>query len=119
MLKKATLGGTAILLLACLFYLSLNNNWRHPSSGTVAHRIAHVGAFGVLTLLLLPLARTHRETWLIIATIFCIACGMELLQYHVFHFARQRDPVEWWDIRDNAVGILLALLAERFIRLRT
>jgi hypothetical protein len=118
-LKKAALSGTAILLLAGLFYLSLNTNWRHPSSGTVAHRIAHVGAFGVLTLLLLPLARTHRETWLIIVTIFCIACGMELLQFHVFHFARQRYPIEWWDIRDNTIGLLLALLGERFTRLQT
>jgi hypothetical protein len=118
-LKKGLLSGTAILLLASLFYLSLNNRWHHPSSGTIAHRAAHIGAFGVLALLLLPLARSPREMWLITAAIFCVGCGMEGLQYHVFHFARQREPIEWWDIRDNTVGLLLALLAARFSRLRT
>ena len=119
MLKKAVLGGTAILLLAALFYLSLRRNWPYPNGGTIAHRVDHVGAFGVLALLLLPLARSRRETWLITAAIFCIACAMELLQYHVFHLHRERQPLEWWDIRDDTVGLLLALLAARFTRLRT
>jgi hypothetical protein len=44
---------------------------------------------------------------------------MELLQYHVFVFRRDRLPVEWWDIRDDTVGLLLALLAVHFTRLRT
>jgi TRAP-type uncharacterized transport system fused permease subunit len=116
-LKKAALSGTAILLLAGMFYLSLRQP--HRNGGTITHRVAHVGAFGVLALLLLPLARSPRETSLIAAAIFCLACGMEILQYHVFHFASNRQPVEWWDIRDNTVGLLLALLAVRFTRLET
>jgi hypothetical protein len=118
-LRKVALAGTATLLLAGLFYLSLRRHWPYPNGGTLTHRVAHVGAFGVLALLLLPLARSRRETWLITAAIFCIACGMELLQYHVFHFHRERQPLEWWDIRDNTVGLLLALLAVRFTGLRT
>jgi len=109
--------GVAILLLAVLFYLSLRRP--HPYGGPITHRVAHVGAFGALALLVLPLARSRRETWLITAVIFCIACGMEMLQYHVFHFASNRQPIEWWDIRDNTVGLLLALLAVRYTRLRT
>jgi TRAP-type uncharacterized transport system fused permease subunit len=116
--KKTVLCGAALVFLASLFYLSLNNHWRHPNSSTIVHRVAHIGAFGVLALLLLPLARRPREMWLIVGAIFCVACGMEVLQYHVFHFARQREPIEWWDIRDNTVGLLLALLAVRFTRLR-
>jgi TRAP-type uncharacterized transport system fused permease subunit len=118
-LKKPTLCGAAILLLAGLFYLSLHLNWPHPYAGTIPHRVAHVGAFGALALLLLPLARSRHETWLIAAAIFCIACGMEVLQYHVFHFSRYGQAFEWWDIRDNTVGLLLALLAARFARLET
>jgi hypothetical protein len=118
-LKKAVLSGTAILLLAGLFYLSLRRDWPFPKGDSIAHRVAHVGAFGTLSLLVLPLARNRRETWLITLAIFCIACGMELLQYHVFHLHRERQPIEWWDIRDNTVGLLLALLAVRFTRLRT
>jgi hypothetical protein len=117
-LKKAALGGTAILLLAGLFTLSLRRKLPHPDPGTIAHRVAHIGAFGALALLLLPLARNRRETWLITGAIFCVACGMELLQYHVFVFRRDRLPVEWWDIRDNTVGLLLALLVVQFTRLR-
>jgi glycopeptide antibiotics resistance protein len=117
MLKKPILCGAAILLLAGLFYLSLNQARRN--GGTIAHRVDHIGAFGALALLLLPLARNRRETWLITAASLCVACGMELLQYHVFHFASNRQPIEWWDIRDNTVGILLALLAVQFTRLRT
>jgi len=116
-LKKSTLSGVAALFLAGLFYLSLHQPRRN--GGTILHRVEHVGAFGALGLLLLPLARNRRETWFIAAAIFCVGCGMELLQYHVFHFARFRQPVEWWDIRDNTVGVLLALLAVRFTRLRT
>lgn len=119
MVKRAALSATAALLLASLFYLSLHRNWPNPTGGTIAHRVAHIGAFGMLALLLLPLARSRRETWLIIGAIFCVACGMELLQYHVFHFRRERQPIEWWDIRDDTVGLLLALLAVRFTRLRT
>ena len=117
MLKKAALSGTAILLLAGLFYLSLRQP--HRNGGTITHRVSHIGAFAALALLLLPLARTVRETWLITVAIFCVACGMEILQYHVFQFASNRQPIEWWDIRDNTVGLLLALLAVRFTGLRT
>jgi len=81
--------------------------------------VAHVGAFGALALLLLPLARSRTEMWLITGAIFCVACGMEMLQYHVFHFSRNGQAFEWWDIRDNTVGLLLSLLAVRFTRLRT
>lgn len=118
MLKKAVLSGIAILLLAGLFYLSLRRNWPYPNSDSITHRVAHVVAFGVLALLLLPLARSRRGTLLITIAIFCIACGMELLQYHVFHLARARQSIEWWDIRDNTVGLLLALLTVRFSRIR-
>ena len=119
MLKKAVLCGTAVCLLAGLFHLSLYRHWPHADRGTIAHRIAHIGAFGALALLLLPLARSRRDIWLITVAIFCASFGMELTQYYVFHFARDRQPVEWWDVRDNTVGLLLALLAVRFTRLRT
>jgi hypothetical protein len=116
-LKKALLAGAAMLLLAGLLYLSLHLPRRN--GGTLAHRIEHVGAFGALALLLLPLARNGRETWLIAVAILCVACGMELQQYYVFHFVRYRQPIEWWDIRDDTVGLLLILLAVQFTRLRT
>jgi TRAP-type uncharacterized transport system fused permease subunit len=116
-LKKAAVSGIAILLLAVLFYLSLRRP--HTYGGPITHRVAHVGAFGALSLLVLPLARSRRQIWLITAAIFCLGCGMEMLQYHAFHFARAGQPLEWWDIRDNTVGILLALLAVRYTRLRT
>ena len=85
----------------------------------IAHRVEHVGAFVALALLLLPLARNRRETSLVASAIFCLACGMELMQYQVFHFSRYRQQFEWWDIRDDSVGLLLALLAVRFTRTRT
>ena len=46
------------------------------------------------------------------------ALTLELLQYHIFHYHRVHQPFEWWDIRDDSVGLLLALLAVRFTRLR-
>jgi hypothetical protein len=110
-LRKAATLGTAILLVVGLTLLSLWRQWPHPDTGTIAHRITHVGAFWALGLLVLPLGRSRGQICLAAAVVFAVALALELLQYHSF-----QQPFEWWDVRDNGVGLLLALLAVRFAR---
>jgi len=117
-LRKTIAFLAAIVLAACVIYFSLSGNWRRPGSGTLLHRVEHVAAFGLLALLLLPLGRTRSEKWAIAAAVLALACGLEVLQYFVFHYRLSGDSIEWWDIRDDGVGVLLALLAVRYSKLR-
>jgi len=80
----------------------------------MTHRIEHVVAFGILGLMLLSLCRNSGQTWPVILALFCFGCGLELRQHQLF-----RQPFEWWDVRDDGIGLLLALLLLRFTRIRT
>jgi hypothetical protein len=108
--------GAAAFGVACVTLLSLHDNWPHPAPDSFRHRAGHVSAFGILSLLLLPLGRGQTQKWVIAAAILSFALILELVQYQVFHFHRVHQPFEWWDIRDDSVGLLLALLALRFAR---
>jgi hypothetical protein len=44
--------------------------------------------------------------------ILCFAYALELRQHQIF-----RQSLEWWDVRDDGIGFLLALLLLRFTRI--
>jgi hypothetical protein len=117
--KRAVLLGAGILIVACLAYFAVQRRWARPLAASPIHRLEHVVGFGILGLVLLPLGRSRLEKLLIAVTIFAFGFGLELLQYFVFHYSYSKQPLEWWDVRDNAVGLMLALLAVGFTRLRT
>jgi len=74
------------------------------------HRIAHWLAFGSLAFLLSLLGRNIPQRLLTTASVAALGVLIELVQHALYH-----NPVETWDIRDDAyaslAGLLLALLA--------
>lgn len=71
------------------------------------HRVVHFFAFGSSFLMLSLLATRRREELEAAAEIFTIGCIVELAQYFVYS---HRRGFEWWDVRDDAIGIFMAWL---------
>jgi hypothetical protein len=112
-LRKAVLPAMAILWIACLVFVSLHPIVRHAPQGSMTHRIEHVMAFGILGIILLALCGNHGPKWVVTLALLCLACVLEMRQHQLF-----RQPFEWWDVRDDGIGIVLALLLLRFTRIR-
>jgi hypothetical protein len=74
----------------------------------LAHRIWHFGVFGFTAVLLLVQApNTRRHLYAVLGT-FVFGVSLELLQYLVFG-----GVFEWWDVRDDAIGVAGAFLLFR------
>ena len=71
----------------------------HVTSG---HRLYHFVAFGSTALLLLLVAATRGEQFAAVAGTILLGVSLEYVQHWVFHGA-----LEWWDIRDDTIGVLL------------
>jgi len=70
------------------------------------HRLAHLVTFGFTALLFLLLTDRPRDEARAAGAAFVLGCAIEILQFS-FGLA----PVfEWWDLRDDAVGILAVWL---------
>jgi hypothetical protein len=112
-LKRAVLAGAALLWIAGLVFVSLHQVVPHAPQGSMLHPIEHVVAFGILGIMLLPLCRSRGPKLVVILAILGFACALEIGQHQLF-----RQPIEWWDVRDDGTGLLLALLLLRFTRIR-
>jgi hypothetical protein len=106
-LRRAILAGLAILWIACLVFVSVVRIVPHAPQGTTLHGIEHAAAFGILALMLLPLCGNRRQKWVVTLAMLCFAGGLELGQHQVYGHS-----LEWGDVWDDGVGILLALLLE-------
>lgn len=93
-------------------YFSLRWVVPHARAGTTAHRIEHVIAFGLLGLLVLPLSRNRAEEWGVVLILLGLGAALELGQHTFF----RNVPFEWWDARDDAIGVLVAWLLVRSAR---
>jgi hypothetical protein len=71
------------------------------------HRLIHFVAFGSSFLVLSLLATGRREELETAAEVLAIGCIVELAQYFVYS---HRQVFEWWDVRDDAIGIVVAFL---------
>ena len=103
------LGGAGLLWIAGLAYFSLRRIVPHAGPGTQLHRIEHMAAFGVLGLLLLVVCRTRVQEWLAVLAIVCLALALEDGQHLLF----KNVTFEWWDVRDDIIGLLFAWLLIR------
>jgi hypothetical protein len=67
-------------------------------------RLTHVLYFGILTLLANALRSRHR--WWIWTALACwlFGVGLEVLQHLIY-----RTALEWGDIRDDGIGVVLGL----------
>jgi hypothetical protein len=113
MLTRAVLVLTGIAWILCLAFFSLRRFGPHRAPGSMGHRADHVIAFAILALVLLPLARNRAQIWIVVISILCLAAGLELRQRQIFSI-----PFEWWDVRDDCIGVILALLLVRFTPLK-
>ncbi len=93
-------------------YFSLRRILRHAPPGTLFHGFEHAVAFAVLALLLLPLGRSRVQESAIVLVIFSLAAGLEWRQHQMFRNVR----FEWWDVRDDAIGVLAAWLLLRVVQ---
>lgn len=74
----------------------------------IAHRSIHFAVFGVTAILFLLVARNGGQE--ILAVFFALGLGtvLEVLQHLSFG-----SVLEWWDIRDDAIGVLAAFVLVR------
>jgi hypothetical protein len=68
-----------------------------------------MAAFGVLGLLALVLCRSRVQEWLAVLGIVCLAVALEDGQHLLF----KNVTFEWWDVRDDIIGLLFAWLLIR------
>jgi hypothetical protein len=77
------------------------------------HRLVHMFAFGSSWVLVSLLARNNREELEAAGEIMTVGFLVELAQYVLYSHGR---VFEWWDIRDDAMGIAVTFLAVHLIR---
>lgn len=87
----------------CLIVGSLLPDHVKDSIGTHSHhRPYHLIAFGATALLFLLISNTRRQEWIAVSGAFALGLSLETLQ------CLSDGYFEWWDLRDDALGILLA-----------
>jgi hypothetical protein len=79
---------------------------------TIKHRLIHVFAFGSSCLLVSLLARNNREELQAAGEMLAVGFLAELGQYVAYSHGK---VFEWWDIRDDAIGITVAFFAAHLI----
>ena len=67
------------------------------------HREIHWLAFAVATFLLLLLCRNRRQEIESAIGVFVLGLSLEYLQHLIY-----RNPMEWWDVRDDSFAIFAA-----------
>jgi len=77
------------------------------------HRLIHFVAFGSSFLVLSLLAARRREELEAAGKLMSIACIVELSQYFIYS---HRQVFEWWDVRDDAIGITVAFVLVQIAR---
>src|SRR5271165_5270069 len=94
----------------CLIVGSLSPDYVKETIGTHSfHRPYHFIAFGATALLFLLISSTRRQEWIALGGAFGLGLTMETLQY------LSDGYFEWWDLRDDALGILVAFVLFRTV----
>lgn len=109
--RRAAIVWIAGLVLGSLQPYRLLANNQNPS---IPHRIQHAVTFGVAALLLFLLSQSGKQEWLAGLIVFCLAVAIETAQHLLY-----RNRFEWWDVRDDTIGLLVAALLIRRTRLRS
>ena len=104
----------AILWIGFLILASAGQIVPHAPHGSKFHGAEHAAAFAILTLMLLPLCRNPRQKWVVALAMLCFAGALELGQHWIFG-----QSLEWWDVWDDGIGTLLALLLLEFTALKS
>jgi hypothetical protein len=113
MLTKDRLRQLVIVWILSLVAISLQPYRPRGESRSIVHRALHIIAFGSTGLILLALGTGGKQEWTATLTVVCLAVAIESAQHLLY-----RGPFEWWDVRDDAIGLLLAVLVIRRTRIR-
>lgn len=114
MLRREILRRIAIAWIVGLVAVSLQP-WRPPGeSQSILHNAGHIASFGVAGLMLFALSQNPRQIYIAALGVFCLAVAIELIQHLLY-----KNQFEWWDVRDDTVGIALALMLIRWTRIRS
>ncbi len=74
------------------------------------HRAYHFLSFGATAALYMTLVNSAVGEFRAALVAFALGLSIETLQHFIFV-----GPMEWWDVRDDAIGIAVALLVFRMI----
>jgi hypothetical protein len=109
---RATAASRAVLLIANWVWLALlvAGSLQPARPGIIKgnHRPIHYVAFAGAALLLFALSRTRRREIQGAISIFFLGFSLELLQHLIY-----RNYLEWRDVADDGLAILLALALYR------
>ena len=101
----------ASLWIAGVAFVSLQSH--RPPQTPALHRLFHFAVFAATAVILRTSIAGRRP--LLRATLVAVTVGvaLELLQ------TQMRYPIEWWDVRDDAIGVLIgAIVWQAASRLR-
>jgi hypothetical protein len=112
--SRLTAYRTAMFIWASVLLMASLQPKRPPHFHfSIAHRVAHFLGFGSLAFLArMGFADPGRTLFLPAAMSFVFGFAIELVQHW-----QNTMPIEWWDVRDDAIGILgAAILCEILCR---
>ena len=84
-----------------------------PGSVVGLHREIHWLAFAGAAFLLLAASRNRRQEIRSTVALFLLGPPIEYLQHLIY-----RNPMEWWDVRDDTLTILAAFALYRLVGAR-
>jgi hypothetical protein len=115
MLSRDQLFRSAIVWITCLVVVSLQpiRPFGGGESPSMLHRAGHILSFGTAGLMLLVLSKNRKKEWTAVLAVLCLAVGIESAQHLLY-----RGPFEWWDVREDAIGLVTAGLLTRWTRVR-
>jgi VanZ family protein len=113
LLNRIALRWIASVWVICLIVASLQPV-RPPNikegSNFYKHQVLHVVMFGATALLFLALGRKRGDDWKAAAAVVCLAAAIELAQLLIY---RMPFGYEWWDVREDTIGVAIAMLLDR------
>ena len=114
MLTRQLLRLLAAVWIAGLVAVSLQP-WRPPGeSQSIVHNVWHVTFFGAVGVMLCALSRNGRQASTAALGIFCLAVAIETGQHLLY-----KDPFEWWDVRDDTIGVAFAWMLIRWTGIKS
>ena len=110
MTEKPRLNNTIVRKVTGVAALALFSVLPEPLKAQFAtlgwmHRVSHIAAFGVIFLILASGVKRFSIAATLALLLIGIGAALELLQTAVYG-----NALEYWDIRDDAVGVLLGVL---------
>jgi hypothetical protein len=116
MVTRGTLRRVASLWIILLMAISLQpfRPWKTNDSPSPLHRVAHVTTFGVAGLMLLALSRNRPEERRVCLGVVVLAVFIETAQHLIY-----KVLFEWWDVREDMIGLLIAVMLIRFTPVRS